>query len=255
MTRLQKAILCALALSASGASCASDALAAPSWFNRALVKVSHVRIADDIYATARLTEAERQRALADVQSARNRIAGVFGDPRARPMTIIAASDREAAQLGLLEGVPGAAFVTPVGTQVVLSMPNFSVDVAAHELMHAELVDRLGFWTWMTRLPVWFDEGVALQLDWRPGSVGDCAALDALRVRQVRALVRPWQFWDGGRDQVVANYRAARCAAAQVLARQPARSLYASIDRLRDGESFARVFDGGNEGAKGGRFLH
>lgn len=255
MQAIKRMILCALALCAAGQASAAPAWLQPAWFNRAVVAVNYVRIADDIYAAPGLTEAERQRALVDLQAARNRISVLFGAPRARPMTIIAANDRDAARLGLLEGVPGAAFVTPVGTQVVLSMANFSVDVTAHELMHAELVDRLGFWAWMTRLPVWFDEGIALQLDWRRAYMVDCAALDARRLRHARTLVRPWQFWDGGREQVVANYRASRCAAAQVLERMPPHSLYDSIARLRDGQDFAEVFDIGKDGGSGGRVLH
>jgi len=243
-------ILGAIALSG-----ASYAFAAPAWLNRAIVPVKYVQIADDIYATASLSDADRRRALADVQAARLRITGMFGAPRARPVTIIAATDAEAAGLGLLEGVPGSAFITPFGTQVVLSMPNFSVDVTAHELMHAEVADRLGFWAWAVRLPVWFDEGLALQLDWRRGYMIDCASLGARRILEVQTLMRPWQFWDGGRDQVIANYRAAKCAAAQVLERQPPRLLYASMARLRGGENFAKVFATTGDEGPGGQVLH
>ena len=52
------------------------------------------------------------------------------------------------------------------TEVVLDLAHFSIDVTAHELVHAELAQRLGFWTRTVKLPVWFDEGIAVQLDRR-----------------------------------------------------------------------------------------
>lgn len=217
---------------------------APPWFNRAIAATSYIRIADNIHVDPALSNADRQRVLADLKTARERIAALYGAPRAQPVTMIAASVGEAARLGLGAGVPGAAFVSPTGTQVVLSMANFSIDVAAHELMHAELADRLGFWTRVTRLPVWFDEGIALQLDWRRGYVVDCAEIGAQRIAHVRTLFRRSQFWDGGNEQIIGHYQAAKCAAAEVLKRHPPHSLYQSLGRLRDGESFVDVFEPG-----------
>jgi hypothetical protein len=233
-------ILCALALATP-----FYVFGAPAWFNRAVVAARYVQISDDVYADPGMAVADRRRALEDLQSARDRIATLYGAPRAKPVTILAASDGEAARLGLRDGVPGSAFITPVDTRLVLNMAHFSVDVMAHELTHAELADRLGFWTRMTRLPVWFDEGVALQLDWRHGYLVDCAAVGAQRIRKVQTLDRAGQFWDGDQGRIVANYRAAKCAAAQVLERHPAHSLYDSLARLHDGESFADVFPSGD----------
>lgn len=88
-------------------------------------------------------------------------------PVARPTTIIAADDREAARLGLADDVPGTAFISPLRTEVVLNLAHFSIDVTAHELVHAEVARRLGFRTRAVKLPVWFDEGVAEVLERHP----------------------------------------------------------------------------------------
>lgn len=214
---------------------------APAWFNRAVVATSYVRISDDIYVDPVLSSADRQRAVVVLKTARERIATMYGMPRAQPVTIIAASDGEAARLGLGDGVPGTAFISPVITHVVLNMAHFSIDVAAHELMHAELADRLGFWTRMTRLPVWFDEGIAVQLDQRRGYLVDCIKIGTQRISHVQTLFRPSQFWSGGHQQIIGHYQAAKCAAAQVLGQHPPRSLYHSLTRLRRDESFVAVF--------------
>ena len=119
-----------------------------------------MQIDDGVYAARNLPLEERRRALTALRAARGRIAATFGVPAARPMTIIAADDGEAARFGLAADVPGTAFISPVDTEVVLNLAHVSIGVTAHELVHAEVAQRLGFWHRAVELPVWFDEGVA-----------------------------------------------------------------------------------------------
>ena len=239
MRRFAKTLLGACALSLP--LCAFS-MPAPAWINRVFVASSgYQQIDPGVYAPSSLSAADRQRALADLAAARARIAALYGAPNARPVTILAADDREAARFGLADGVPGTAFVTAAGTHVVLNLAHFSVDVTAHELTHAELAERLGFWTRMTRLPVWLDEGLALQLDWRPTYQVDCAAVGPERIHAVQAYDSVRKFWSGDVNAIVAHYQAARCAAAEVLAHYPARDLYAGLTRVRRGESVDDVF--------------
>jgi len=218
------------------------ALCSSAWVNRALVGTDgYVQIDDGVYAARDLPLEGRRRALTALDAARARIARTFGAPVARPRTIIAADDREAARLGLADGVPGTAFISPVRTEVVLNLARFSVDVTAHELVHAEIAQRLGFWTRAVELPVWFDEGVAVQLDLRAPYTIDCGAVGAERVRDVRTRTTVRRFWHGDRAQIVRNYQAAKCAAAEVLERHPPRTLYASLARLTAGAHFDDVF--------------
>ena len=152
-----------LVLFASALALPVRALCSSAWVARAFAGTQdYVQIDDGVYAAPDLPLDERRRALAALRAARGRIADTFGPPVARPTTIIAADDREAACLGLADGVPGTAFISPLRTEVVLNLAHFSVDVTAHELVHAEVAQRLGFWTRAVKLPVWFDEGAAVQ---------------------------------------------------------------------------------------------
>jgi hypothetical protein len=237
MKRTVKFVLFALALAIP-----VRALCSSAWMNRALVGVDgYVQIDDGVYAARDLPLEQRQRALTTLRAARERIADTFGVPVARPMTIIAANDGEAARLGLAADVPGTAFISPVDTKVVLNLAHFSIDVTAHELVHAEVAQRLGFWHRAVELPVWFDEGVAVQLDRRERYVIDCSAVGEERIRQVRQLTTARRFWQGDREQIVRHYQAAKCAAAEVLAQHPPRTLYASLARLTEGSHFDEVF--------------
>ncbi|MFJ1466174.1 hypothetical protein [Massilia orientalis] len=130
------------------------ALCASAWVNRAFVGAGgHVQIDDGVYAARGLPPEARQRALTALHAARGRIAATFGVPVARPMTNIAADDHEAARFGLADDVPGTAFISPLRTEVVLNLAHFSIDVTAHELIHAEVAQRPGFWTRVFELPV------------------------------------------------------------------------------------------------------
>jgi hypothetical protein len=231
-----------LVLFASALALPVRALCSSAWVTRAFVGAQgYVQIDDGVYAARELPLEERRRALAALRAARERIAETFGTPVARPLTIIAANDREAARFGLSDDVPGTAFISPLGTEVVLNLAHFSIDVTAHELVHAEVAQRLGFWTRAVELPVWFDEGVAVQLDRRGTYLIDCGAVGAQRTREARRLTSGRRFWHGDRAQIVRNYQAAKCAAAEVLGRHPPRTLYASLASLSQGAHFDDVF--------------
>jgi hypothetical protein len=231
-----------LVLFASALALPVRALCSSAWVNRAFVGAGgYVQIDDGVVAARDLPPEARRRALDALRAARERIARTFGTPVARPLTIIAADDREAARFGLADDVPGTAFISPLRTEVVLNLAHFSIDVTAHELVHAEVAQRLGVWTRAVELPVWFDEGIAVQLDQRGTYLIDCGAVDAQRIREARQLTSVRRFWHGNREQIVRNYQAAKCAAAEVLERHPPRTLYASLARLTQGAHFDDVF--------------
>ena len=59
---------------------------------------------------------------------------------------------------------GRTYQTPLGAYVIFGPDGIkSVDVIAHEIAHAELAKRLGYKA-VNKLPDWFDEGLALQVD-------------------------------------------------------------------------------------------
>lgn len=62
---------------------------------------------------------------------------------------------------------GCSIGTPWGSSyIVLNADGLNTDVVAHELCHAELFERLGWWTTTRQIPQWFNEGLALMVDYR-----------------------------------------------------------------------------------------
>lgn len=78
-----------------------------------------------------------------------------------------------------------------GTHVTLNMEQFSLDVTSHELMHAELAERLGYWARITRLPTWFD-GNNFLMCFRIIDIGYLQKFRNLEQRRVGTLSLPIQ---------------------------------------------------------------
>jgi hypothetical protein len=61
---------------------------------------------------------------------------------------------------------GFSIGTPLGSWIILNKDGLNIDVIAHEMCHDELMTRLGWWRTKKEIPTWFDEGLALMLDYR-----------------------------------------------------------------------------------------
>jgi len=70
-----------------------------------------------------------------------------------------------AQYGI-PSTPATVFYTPFRAIMVIGPDGINLDVLSHEMCHTELYHRLGWWRKEMRIPTWFDEGLAMQLDYR-----------------------------------------------------------------------------------------
>ena len=66
-----------------------------------------------------------------------------------------------------ESSAGCSLGTPWGQSfLVVGRQGSTADVLAHELCHDELLARLGWWRVQRQVPQWFNEGLALMVDYR-----------------------------------------------------------------------------------------
>ena len=98
-----------------------------------------------------------------LNQAEQRVAAFFGTTKSKPWIRCPVRPR----LGVGAGI-GATFISPGLPSVILLGPDGagSVDVIAHEWAHAEIAQRVGGLRRNLLMPVWFDEGLAMQVDWR-----------------------------------------------------------------------------------------
>ena len=171
-----------------------------------------------------------------LDEARKRIESTFGKPAASPIVVFLGSSNRIGPFRL--NAYGSTQFVGTRTCVMIGTKGRSVDVLAHELMHAELYQRVGPLTYFLEVPTWFDEGVAMQVDWRDRyALGSDAAADLPRVRE---LTTPSQFFVADDAALTLHYALAKYEVAKWLSLVGRDSLYSQFARLRSGEALAEV---------------
>ncbi|WP_338765053.1 hypothetical protein WAF17_00845 [Bernardetia sp. ABR2-2B] len=124
-----------------------------------------------IYVSPQMDKEERQNIILLYQRSRLRIDSIFGKTEAKP-SILVGNTSEVMQIfghsnSQEEKVQtGMTHLTPFGAYIILAPNGTNVDVLSHELSHAELMQRLGWQTRRKKIPIWFDEGLAMLVDKR-----------------------------------------------------------------------------------------
>jgi len=189
--------------------------------------------AGPVYADGPVPPAVVERIEHHAERAAARIEATFGAPRSRPRILVVA-DAEAAAAW---GANGTASMhrAPWGSCIVLGPEGRSVDVIAHEWLHAEIQHRVGFWRFLREMPTWFDEGAALLVDhrepYRPGNID----LPEHSIEAMRDLDRGSEFFAG---DVRTHYQAARLAVEPLIR---AETFFDDLERVGAGEPFDEVF--------------
>jgi hypothetical protein len=123
------------------------------------------QIAPNLYVDPDMPEAQRQSLLSRLADSEKQVASLYGSYTARP-TVIAGHTMAVMDDygGNLYNRAGRTYLTLASAFIVLGPDGVrSEDVLSHELAHAELLARIGYWS-RGEIPNWFDEGLAVQFD-------------------------------------------------------------------------------------------
>lgn len=195
------------------------------------------RLPGGTYADAGVSAVERRAAIDARAAALRRIATRFGNARSQPLVVHVAA--AGALWPFTYNSFGSTDFLLGRTCIVLGPDGRNVDVTAHELLHAEIADRLGFFARWRRLPVWFDEGAAMQVDDRaafdsPPSVGETSIQD----RDTAA-----SFFAVPPDRLTDNYAQAKRIVAAWLQKTGRQDFYRRLKLLRQGQTFDEFWAG------------
>ena len=105
-----------------------------------------------------------------------------------------------------EGAPAVVNIK-MGAYVVIPKDMLDVNILSHEISHTVLYRKIGWYKYRFKIPTWFDEGFAMQVDMR-----DYYSTDALSRKNsgiilpdVTQMNTPEKFRKGSNDQVILNY--------------------------------------------------
>lgn len=198
-------------------------------------------VSKNIYIDPALEKNEYDNILTLLDKSKAIITNKYGAFTAMPVIVITGTQENAKKYGL-GTFPGKAFAAPWEEYVVINHEVHDINLLAHELMHAQVRDTLGYWAYQTRIPTWFDEGVAMQVDHRDHYQIDYKSFSKVEINRVKSLNSPSKFWTSSKEKDVKNYRAAKAAVQQMLAKHPPKTLYSMLSRIRQGEKFNKVFN-------------
>ena len=154
------------ALASSMLSAVAFAQFTPFGYRMTVPLRAFTQAAPDVYIHKDFT-GDSVEAIQIVDEAKKRVAEYFGEAKSAPKIILC---DDAGTLSKLGGDHDTATVAifHVYSYIALSSEYLNVDVAAHELTHAETHQRIfaGKVGSPPLVPVWFDEGLALQNDYR-----------------------------------------------------------------------------------------
>jgi len=171
-------------------------------------------------------------------AAKRRIADMFGPVRASPVIVLGSTQ------ALRQLFPGSSsfastIYVPYRSCVLVGPDGHDVDILAHEHLHAEMHHRVGHWRRLTQIPTWFDEGVAMQVDYRARYIWSphSGALNSGSVKRWRSRA---QFFTGNDAGLTRHYAMAKEEVRLWL--QQRRNLYDFLERIRQGDEFVDLYE-------------
>lgn len=197
-------------------------------------------IEENTYVDNQFVDSEKERFRSLLQQAKQRIEQNFGGYSSSPR-IIFVSNPEKVKKFALGNAPAVTHITPWEQYIIIGPKTNSIDVIAHELFHAEIAIRLGYWAWQTKFPVWLNEGLAMQVDYRKQYLSDSkAGITHKQFNKVIALRKSSDFWRENKESNIRHYRLAKSAVTEIL-NNTNEGLYFILARIRAGEEPEAAF--------------
>ncbi len=200
-------------------------------------------IAPNVYVTPQMPMEMRDTLLLHLQKASKRISNFFGSQQAHPV-VIAGHDLQAIRyFGAANARTGLTHLAVTGAYIVLEPDGINTDVLAHELCHAELMARVGWWNRTFEVPAWFDEGLAMLLDERfPEAEAEWEAFTQHgRYAPPLHTISSNRRFFGNPHHVYVNYLTARHEVNNWYAKQQQQGLLMLCQCLNEGTPFEKCY--------------
>lgn len=219
-----------------GVTCAAYAIVLPQPTRCLLIDFYDFEKDGNLYYRQGVSEERIREIKALIVRANERVERFWEGKVGNPDFVYCESDEDYLKFGAPFMTPAAATMS-FNSYVVISNKGVDLDILSHEISHVELFERIGMYNRTFKIPTWFDEGLAMQVDLR-----DYYCLSALKEKsnnlrnlpKVTHLTTGRAFGQGTRDEVMLNYMT---ASYQVAKWYTPRNLSAFIYRINNGDDF------------------
>ena len=208
-------------------------------------RASFEKISDNVYVN-RNYAGSRDEITRLIDKAKSRVADFYGSLTCQDHTVIIICDDEKllAKLGGDHDTRHFSTLFPVKRSYVsVSTEYLTVDVLAHELSHAELYERLSGKAFR-RVPTWFNEGIALQNDYREQYGPEAWAEQTDNGKNTVAhedMDTAAEFYSGTKEDRRFRYLNAKHDVAEWLEKRGLQGFMKLIDRMNGGENFSAAY--------------
>ena len=213
------------------------------------------KISPNLYVSPETSAKHRQSVHQAVAEAHIRIAELWGKPAGNATFILCENTEEYRRYCNSGDGAGCSIGTPWGASyIVLNPDGLNTDVVAHEMCHDELFTRLGWWTTTRQIPQWFNEGLALMVDYRFVATSDsiqryldykeeCAYVSSggqivLSLSEISSL---HGFFNGNEGHVMLAYMTSGMEVSRWLANTGTQHVPRLINRIKAGETFDTAY--------------
>lgn len=207
----------------------------------------YAQVKENIYVD-RDFNGDSSKVLSIIDEANKRLSTFWGNTKSKPEIIISDNEKKLKKLGWT----GSPAITTTSvffgahSYVVISPKGLNIDVTAHELTHAELHCRLykGKILPKTLIPIWFDEGVATQNDYRQNYNHDAwvkVTNNGKDITDFSQLKNQSQFYNSNIDVRRYNYIISKHEVERWLETHSVDDLITLINAVNEGKSFDKLY--------------
>lgn len=212
-----------------------------------------------VYVNRLATVRQQTRFRGQLLTARDRIRRFWGDRRGQAVLIYCPQQADYEQYCVGGEGAGCSVGTPWGASYLILGPDGNdADVIAHELCHDELFARLGWWRVKRQIPQWFNEGLALMVDYRfsspavweqpdttqanaPGFDDDMMPFARHPMFKLTDLETTREFFGGDYDHVMLAYQTAADEVSRWITAVGRAGVPALTNAVADGNDFGDAY--------------
>ena len=207
------------------------------------VRPTYTQIEENVYINSNSAQSPEE-ILSLIKQAEERVGAFYGELHYRDESVIIVCDDPELKEKLGGGKSTSTMLFPSKRHYIcLSEDYFNLDIVSHEITHAELHTRLNTNALM-HIPMWFDEGLATQNDYREKYSAESWAAITDNGKNTVALEdmdSAAEFHTRDDDQRHINYVNAKHEVAQWMEQNKTEGLLDLIDRLNSGEDFHEIY--------------
>lgn len=131
----------------------------PRLINCLMINFSDMeKIAHNVYVSNETSNSDKEYLLSLIKKSKNRVENLWGSVVVDPVFVICNSHEDYTKFGMYK-VDGLTVIYPFETFIIICPDGINENVISHEICHAELYERIGFFD-DDEIPLWFHEGLA-----------------------------------------------------------------------------------------------